>query len=161
MESKNEFEKINIKNRACYYLDMIKWKVGDINVNNILLDKKSYENIKVYKILYKNFIDPMPLCIRFDKVDRIIKTYDGIRYLELSNTCNEFIIKFSTSKEIFYNQGNFPQSTKISTIKEIFYSQGNFPQISVSLIKEVFHKQIFLHSQNISCKQKSNRFSKS
>ena len=60
MESKNEFKKINIKNRTCYYFDDI-MKVEDIKVNNILLDEKSYENILVYNILYKRFMDAKPL----------------------------------------------------------------------------------------------------
>ena len=34
-------------------------------------------------------MDEKPLLIRFDKVDGIIKIYDGIRYLELSNSYNE------------------------------------------------------------------------
>ena len=31
-------------------------------------------------------MDTKPLCIRFDKVGRVITIYDGIRYLELSNS---------------------------------------------------------------------------
>ena len=34
-------------------------------------------------------MDAKPLCIRFNKVNGIIKIYDGIRYLELSNSYNE------------------------------------------------------------------------
>ena len=64
-------------------------KVEDINVNNILLDKKSYENILVYRILYKQFMDAKPLRIRFDKVNGLIKIYNGIRYLESSDSYNE------------------------------------------------------------------------
>ena len=59
--------------------------VEDINVDNIFLDENSYENIVVYNILYKTFMDAKPLRIRFDKVDEIIKIYNGIRYLELSD----------------------------------------------------------------------------
>ena len=40
MKSKNEFKKIDIKSRVCYYLgDTINDK--EINFKNILLDKKS------------------------------------------------------------------------------------------------------------------------
>ena len=39
MESKDEFKKIYIKNRRCYYFDDI-IKVEDINADNILLDLK-------------------------------------------------------------------------------------------------------------------------
>ena len=42
-------KKINIKNRTCYYFDDT-MKVEDINVDIILLDKKSYENILVYSM---------------------------------------------------------------------------------------------------------------
>ena len=44
MEKNNEFEKVGIKNHPCYYFDdMI--KIADFDFNNILLNKKSYENI--------------------------------------------------------------------------------------------------------------------
>ena len=49
MESKNEFKEIDIKNHVCYYFDDI-INGTDINFSNILLDKKSYENISVYEI---------------------------------------------------------------------------------------------------------------
>ena len=81
-------KKINIKNPACYYLDDI-MEVEDTYVDKILLDEKSHENILVYNITYKTFMDAKPLRIRFDKVDGIIKIDDGIRYLELSNSYNE------------------------------------------------------------------------
>ena len=64
-------------------------KIGDINVNNILLDEKSYENIEVYNILYENVMDAKPLPIGFVKVNRLIKIYNGIRYLELSDSYNK------------------------------------------------------------------------
>ena len=38
-----------IKNRTCYYFDdIIKVKAINVNVNNTLIDEKSYENILVY-----------------------------------------------------------------------------------------------------------------
>ena len=81
MESKNEFKKINIKSRTCYYFDDI-MMVEAINVDNILLDEYNL----VYNILYKEFINAKPFRIWFDKVGGIIKIYSGIRYLELSNS---------------------------------------------------------------------------
>ena len=65
-------KKSYIKNRTCYYFDDI-IEVEDINADGIFLDKKSYKNILVYNILHKRFMDVKPLCIRFDKVDGIIK----------------------------------------------------------------------------------------
>ena len=54
IKSKNEFEKISINNRTCHYFDNIMVVDEDININRILLDEKSYENILVYNILYKH-----------------------------------------------------------------------------------------------------------
>ena len=86
MESDNKFKEIDIKHCACYYFDDI-MRIGDFGFNNILLDKKSnensYENTLIYDILYKNFMSEKPLRIRFDKIDRFIKPYDGTRYLLL------------------------------------------------------------------------------
>ena len=49
-------------------------------------EEKSYENILVHNILHKKLIDGKPLRIRVNKVDEIIKIYDGIRYLQLDNS---------------------------------------------------------------------------
>ena len=43
--------------------------------------------------------------------------------------------KFLTVKELFYNQGTFPQSRNFYTIKELFHSRGAFP------VMEIFHNQ--------------------
>ena len=43
---------------------------------------KNNINILVYNILHQNLMDAKPLRNRFNKVDGIIKFYDGIRYLE-------------------------------------------------------------------------------
>ena len=47
------------------------------------MDEKSYENILLNKISYKSLIDSKPLRVRFDKIGRIVKIYDGSRYLVL------------------------------------------------------------------------------
>ena len=49
------FKEINIKNCTCFYLDDI-IKIKDFNLDNILIDEKSSENISVYNISYKNLI---------------------------------------------------------------------------------------------------------
>ena len=69
---------------------------GDISIDRILLDNKSYKNILVYNILYKKFMDAKPLHIRFNKVDGIINIYEGIRYLELSNSYKEVYYKIDS-----------------------------------------------------------------
>ena len=49
----------------CYYFNDI-IKIQDFDLDNILIDEKSHENILVYNILYKNLIDSKPLLIRFN-----------------------------------------------------------------------------------------------
>ena len=39
----------------CYFLEDI-IKIEDFDVNDILLDEKSYENILIYDVLYKSLI---------------------------------------------------------------------------------------------------------
>ena len=68
MESNIELIETNIKNRTCYCFDDI-IEFEDFDLDNILIDEKSYENILVYNILYKTLIDAKPLRIRFNKVD--------------------------------------------------------------------------------------------
>ena len=57
-----------MKSPTCYYFDDI-MKVEDIYSGDILLDKKSYENISIYDISYKNFLGEKPLSIWFKKID--------------------------------------------------------------------------------------------
>ena len=52
MESNDELKEIDIKSQACYYFaDVI--KIEGFGFDNILLDKKSYEDILIYDISYK------------------------------------------------------------------------------------------------------------
>ena len=56
-------------------------RVGDFDFDKVLLDKTSYENILISDISQKTFMGGKPLCIRINKVDEFIKTYDGTTYL--------------------------------------------------------------------------------
>ena len=78
MESNDKLKEIDIKNRLCYHFNDI-IKVEDFDHDNILIDKKSNENILVYIISYKSLIDSKPLRIRFDKTNGFIRVYDGTR----------------------------------------------------------------------------------
>ena len=49
MESNYELKEIIIKNRTCYYFDDV-IKFEDFDLDNILIDEKSYENYLVYNI---------------------------------------------------------------------------------------------------------------
>ena len=78
----NKFKEDSIKNRTHYYFDDI-IKLEDFDLYNILIDEKSHENSLIYVISYKTLIDSKPLHIRFDKIDGLIRIYDGARYLTL------------------------------------------------------------------------------
>ena len=79
----NEFLKLGFKNRTCCYFDEI-GKLEDFDLDNILIEEKSHESILIYDTsIYKTLILPKPLRTRLDKVDGIVRTYDGTRYLTL------------------------------------------------------------------------------
>ena len=82
IESNDELKEINIKNCSYHYFDDI-IKIEDFDFDDILLNEKSYKHILVYKILYNTLIGGKPLYIRFDKVDGLIRVYNGKRYLAL------------------------------------------------------------------------------
>ena len=52
----------------CYYFDNI-IKIEYFNLDNVLIDEKSYKISLVYNIFYKTLIDSKPLHIRFNKID--------------------------------------------------------------------------------------------
>ena len=60
----------------CHYFDEI-IKIEDFNLDNVLIDEKSYGNTLVYNNSYKTLIDAKPFCIRFDKIDEFIRVSDG------------------------------------------------------------------------------------
>ena len=61
IESNGKLKEINIKNHTCYYLDDI-IKIDNFDLDNILINQKSYENILVYNIFCKILI-VLHLCI--------------------------------------------------------------------------------------------------
>ena len=50
---------------------------NDFDLDNYLMDEKSYENILVYNVSYKTFIGAKYSRIMFDKADGLIRVYDG------------------------------------------------------------------------------------
>ena len=97
MESNNELKKINIENRKCYFFnDIIKFE--DFDLDNIIIDEESYENILVYNVSYKTLIGVKPLRIGFDKIHDLC-VYDGTRYLVLY-----LIFSMKLTKISFYLQ---------------------------------------------------------
>ena len=82
MDSNNELKVIDIKNRTWYYFDEI-IKIESSDPDNILIDKKLFENVLFYNISLKSLIDSEPLRIRFDKIYGFTRVYDGTKYLLL------------------------------------------------------------------------------
>ena len=56
-------------------------KLEDFDLDNILMNEKSHQNILIYDISYKTLIDPKSLCIRFDKIDGLISLKSGVTYI--------------------------------------------------------------------------------
>ena len=79
MESNNNLKEVDVKYCTCYFFDGV-IKIEHFDLDNILKDEISYENILVYIISYKSLIDSKSLSIRFNKVDEFIRIHDGIRY---------------------------------------------------------------------------------
>ena len=50
--------------------------IDGIDLDNNLLDEKSYENILIYNVAYKIPYGAKPLRIILDKVDEYIRKYD-------------------------------------------------------------------------------------
>ena len=82
MEINDKLKEIDIKNRTCCYFDDI-IKIEYIDLDNISIKEKSFENILVYNISSKSSIDFKSLRVRFNKIDRSIRVYDGTKYLVL------------------------------------------------------------------------------
>ena len=72
-------------------------KLEDFDLN-ILIDKKSRENILIYNSSYKTLIDQKPFHIRFNKIEGFIRIYDGARYLTLFGSEKQTL--FATKLEI-------------------------------------------------------------
>ena len=59
-------------------------RLEDFDIDSILIDKKSHENILIYDILDKIVINPKPLCIICDQIDGFIRIYDETIYNRIS-----------------------------------------------------------------------------
>ena len=104
-------KKLILKNCTCYYFNKI-IKIKDFDLDNILIDEKSYEDILVFKISYKSLIAAEPSCIRFDKTDRFIRVYEGTRYLVL----------FGSEKYSIYSRFRYLKSVNSGITYEIFHN---------------------------------------
>ena len=129
----------------CYHFDdKIKLKVFDLH--NILVDEKSHENILIYDISYKSLIGSKALRIRFDKIDWIVRIYDGTRYLTLFDTKKYDAIYDNIRYLISIKSGiNYIFSYYFAKIKVDSYDSLSIEKILtlhnvIILIKSVFNK---------------------
>ena len=84
----NELKEIDIKNHTCCFNDII--NVIDIDIDNILLDEKSYGSFLIYDVSYKTPYIAKPLRIIFDKLDGYIRKYDRTKYVSLFHPYKEY-----------------------------------------------------------------------
>ena len=64
--------------------------INDLDLNNILRDEKSYENILIYDVAYKTSYSAKPLRIIFDKADGCIRKYGETKYLALFHSSENY-----------------------------------------------------------------------
>ena len=103
MKSNDKLKKVSTKNHRCYYsYDIIKFE--DFDIDDILIDEKSYENILVYSISLKTLMCVKHLPIRFNKIDGFFKVYGETRYL---------ILLGDEKYDLIYNRIRYPIRVKI------------------------------------------------
>ena len=91
MDRNIKLKEIDIKNRTCYYFDDT-ININDLDLGNILLNKKSYKNVLSYDLAYKTSYGSKPLHIIFDKVDSSLGKYDETKYLALFHSDEKYEI---------------------------------------------------------------------
>ena len=103
----NEFKKVGIKIRMCYFFDDI-IEIQNFDFDNNILDEKCEGNNLMYDVLYKTMIGAKPLDIMFDKVNGFITDYDEVKYLILfvlgkyDAFFDRIIYKNKTKKSVFF-----------------------------------------------------------
>ena len=83
------------------------------DLDNTLIDEKSYENNLVCSISYKSLINSKRLRIRSNKIDGFIRVYDETRYLVLTR---------SKKYDFIYKRIRYLKSAKSGTTDIISHS---------------------------------------
>ena len=141
----NELKRVRIKNCKCYYFDDI-IKLEDFDIDNILIDEKSHENILIYDISCKTFIVAKPLHIRFDKIDGFTRIYNGTRYLVLFGSkkddaiYNRIIYILSLKSSITYVSSHYYAKIKVDSYDSLPIEKTLTLHIVIILIKPVLNK---------------------
>ena len=105
----NELKEIDIKSYIYYYFDDIN-NINDLNIDNILINEKSYENILIYNVVHKTLYGAKSLRIIFDKVDGYIRKNDNFKYVAL------FDIKY----KVIFDRIRYPIMLK-SNISDAYF----------------------------------------
>ena len=92
-------------------------KFEGFDFDNILTDEKSHENILICDISCKTLTDLKPLHIRFDKINGLIRIYDGTRYLILLTLKNMML--FITELDILKDKKLVPPMFLLSNFGKI------------------------------------------
>ena len=136
------FKKFGINNRKCYYFNNA-IKLEDFDLDNIMIDEKSHENILIYDISYKTLIGSKPLRIRFIKIDGIIRIYDGTRYLTLFGTkkydtiCNRIRYLISLKSSVTYIFSHYFAKIKVDSYDSLPIEKTSILHNIIILIKSV------------------------
>ena len=141
----NDFERVSIKNRTCYYFHDIT-KIKDFDFDNVLINSKLYENILTYNISYKTLTGSKPLRIRFDKVSGFIRVYDGNKYLTF----------FGTEKyNVIYNRIIYHIGIK-SGIKYVI--SGNYARINADSYHFLTLHNVITHMKSVLNKDQNHYY---
>ena len=144
----NEFKRVFIKNRTCYYFDDI-IKFADFGFDNILLAENSCKSILINNVSYKTLIGAKPLRVISDKVDGFVRDYDRTKYLVLfipknNNAIFDRIRYFIPSYVTYVDTSDYVK-IKIDSDDalrlEIHFFSLTMHNL-VILIKSVFNKQL-------------------
>ena len=82
MENNDELKEIDIKNWTCYYFDD-RIKIQDFDFRWYFNRWKTIQKYFGIWQFIQNFVWFKTIAIRFDKVDRFARFYDGMRYFVL------------------------------------------------------------------------------
>ena len=113
--NKDKLKEIDIRNHTCYcFEDII--NINDLNVD-ILINRKSNENILIQNVVYKSPYGANRSFIIFENVDRCIKKYDSTKYLALLPSDEKYEIIFDRIRHLIILKGILPMFVLINIQK--------------------------------------------
>ena len=136
----------DVKNHVCYYFSGI-ININDLDLDSILLDEKSYENLSINDVAYKTLYGAKPLRIIFDMVDGYIRKYDKTKYLSLFHSGEKYEIICVRIRYLIMLKSIIPEvyshkytKIKINSDDDLLLKKTINIYNVVTLIKSVFIK---------------------